>query len=82
MITALVRKKNVDSTWGNKKKGREKPNITLLEVVKNDMSIKWVTESIILDKIEWWKTIHVTNPNWSVRSQHVGIMWKSWCGSY
>lgn len=56
------------------KKGREKPKITLLEVVKNDMSIKWVTESIILDKIECWKTIHVTNPNWSVRSQNVGIM--------
>lgn len=56
------------------KKGREKPKITLLEVVKNDMSIKWVTESIILDKIECWKTIGVTNPNWSVRSQNVGIM--------
>ena len=43
------------------KKGRGRPKITLVEVVKNDMLIKEVTESIALDEIEWWKIIHVVD---------------------
>ena len=41
------------------KKGRRRPKITLVEVLKNDVLIKEVTESIALDEIEWWKIIHV-----------------------
>jgi hypothetical protein len=34
--------------------------------IKNDMSIKKVTESITLDRIEWWKTIYVADLDKSV----------------
>ena len=34
------------------KKGRGSPKITLEEVIKNDMSIREVTESMTLDRIE------------------------------
>ena len=43
------------------KKGRGKPKITLVEVVKKDMSIKEVTESMTLDRIECRKSIHVAD---------------------
>ena len=36
-------------------KGRERPNITIVEVVKNDMSIKKVIESMTLDRTKWHK---------------------------
>ena len=42
------------------KKGRRRPKITLV-VVKNDVLIKEVTESIALDEIEWWKIIYVVD---------------------
>ena len=50
-------------SWFNlmERKGRWRPKITLVEVVKNDMLIKEVTESIALDEIEWWKIIHVVD---------------------
>ena len=32
---------------------RGRLNITLVEVIKKDMLIKKVTESMILDRIEW-----------------------------
>lgn len=50
----------VDSSWG-KKKGRERPQIKLVEVVKKDMSIKEVTKSMVLDIIEWRKRIYVVD---------------------
>jgi hypothetical protein len=43
------------------KKGRERLKITLIEIVKNDMSIEELTENMILDRIEWWKKIHVAD---------------------
>ena len=45
------------------KKGRGRPKITLVEVLKKGMSIKEVTEIMALDIIEWRKKIHVTDPN-------------------
>ena len=36
-------------------KDRERIKITLVEVVKNDMSIKEATEKMTLDMIEWRK---------------------------
>ena len=36
-------------------------SLILLEVVKKNMSIKEVTKSMILDKIEWQKWIHEPN---------------------
>lgn len=49
---------------GGTKKGRDKDQITLTEVVKNDMLIKVVLESMISHKIEWQKGIHVID-GWS-----------------
>ena len=43
------------------KKGRGKPKITLVEVVKKYMSIKEVIESMTLDRIECRKSIHVAD---------------------
>ena len=45
------------------KKCRGRPKITLIEVIKNNMSIKEVIERLTLDKIKWRKRIHITNPN-------------------
>lgn len=45
------------------KKGRRRPKIILLEVVKKDMSIKKVTKIMTLNRIEWRTRIHVANPN-------------------
>ena len=44
-------------------KGRERPKITSVEVVKDDISIKEVTKSMTSNKIEKRKRIHVTNPD-------------------
>ena len=44
------------------KRGIGKPKITLVEVIKEDVSIKEVTKKITLDRIEWRKRIHV-EPN-------------------
>ena len=47
------------------KRYRERPKITLVEEVKNGIVIKEITKSTILNKIEWWRRIHVANSNWS-----------------
>ena len=47
-----------------KKKSRGRPKITLGEVVKNDMWIKDVIESMILGRIEWRKRIYVVDPDY------------------
>ena len=39
------------------------PKITLVEVIKMDMSIKRVTKNMILNKVEWRQRIHITNLN-------------------
>ena len=49
-----VRKSEFIQVKGTKK-GRGRPKITLVEVIKNDMSIKEVTQCMTLDGIEWWK---------------------------
>ena len=46
-----------------KKKGRKRPKRTLVKVIKNDMSINKVTKSMILDRIEWRRRMHVANSN-------------------
>ena len=43
------------------KKGRERPQIKLVEVVKKDISINEVTKSMVLDIIEWRKRIYVVD---------------------
>ena len=45
------------------KKGRGRPEITLVEIINWDGSNKELKESMNLDKIEWRKIIHVTDPN-------------------
>ena len=45
------------------KRYRERPKITLIEEVKNGIVIKEITKSTILNKIEWWRRIHVANSN-------------------
>ena len=61
MINAQIRKSELIQVEGMKRDiGR--PKITLVEVIKEDMSIKEVTKKITLDRIEWRKRIHV-EPN-------------------
>ena len=43
------------------KKGRGRPKITLVEVIKKDMSIRKVTKSMTSNRIKWRKRIHVAN---------------------
>ncbi len=64
-INALVRKSELIQVKRTKK-GEGRPKITLIEVVKNDMLINNITESMTLDRIEWRKRIHVTNPDYFV----------------
>ena len=45
------------------KKGRKRPKRTLVKVIKNDMSIKGVSENMTLDRVEWRQRIHMTDPN-------------------
>ena len=61
-INELVRKSELIQVEGTKK-GKRRPKITLIEVIKNNMSIKEVIERLTLDKIKWRKRIHITNPN-------------------
>ena len=61
MINAQIRKSELIQVEGMKR-GIGKPKITLVEVIKEDMSIKEVTKKITLDRIEWRKRIHV-EPN-------------------
>jgi len=44
-------------------RGRGRPKIALVELIKNDMSIKEVTKSMTLHRIEWWKRFYVADPN-------------------
>ena len=44
------------------KKGRGRPKITLVEIIKKDMSIRKVTKSMTSNIIKWRKRIHVANP--------------------
>ena len=46
-------------------KGRGRPKITLLAVVKKDVSIKEVTKAMTVDRIECKKRIHMAIPNLS-----------------
>ena len=48
VINALVRKSDYIQVE-RRKKGRGRPKITLVKIVKNDVSIKEVTLSVILD---------------------------------
>ena len=65
MINITVRNEEwVDSEKMNKK-GRERPKIALVEVIKKGMSIKEVyrLQSMTLDIIEWQKRIHLPDLN-------------------
>ena len=43
------------------KRGKERPKITLVEIVKMNILVKEVTKNMILDRIEWWRKIHVVD---------------------
>ncbi len=61
----LIGKRNgliVIQVEGTKERGG-RPKTTLIEIIKNYMSMKEITESITTDRIEWLKRIHVINPN-------------------
>ena len=44
------------------KKDRRRQKITLVDIIKNDTSIKGVTKNITLDRVEWRQKIYMTNP--------------------
>ena len=58
----MIRKSELIQVEGTKK-GRGRPKITLVDVVKKDMSIKEVTEAMTTDRIECKKRIHMAIPN-------------------
>jgi hypothetical protein len=60
VINAPVRMSELIQVEGTESRGR--PKITLI-VVKNDMSIKKIRESMISNRIKWQKIILVGNPN-------------------
>ena len=45
------------------KRGRGRPKITLVELIKKEMLIKELKRSMIMDMLEWWRRKHVANPN-------------------
>ncbi len=51
VINVLVRNNELIQVEGTKK-GRVRQKTTLIEVVKNDLSIKKITENMILDRTE------------------------------
>ena len=60
VTNALVKKSKLIQVEGTKN-GRVSQKITLVELVKNDMSINEVIETMISDRIEWRKRMHVTD---------------------
>ena len=63
VINASVRQSEMIQVEGTKKKGRGRPIITLVEVVKKNVSIKEVREVMTSERIEWRKRIHMTDTN-------------------
>ena len=60
VTNALVRKRKFIFVEGTKK-GRGRPKLTLVKVIKIDMSIKGVLENMTL--VEWRQRIHMADPN-------------------
>ena len=61
VTNAPIRKSEFIQVEG-KKKGRGRPKITLVEVIKNDMLIKGVIENMTLDRVEWRQRIKYDQP--------------------
>ena len=61
-INVLIRKSELIQVEETQK-GRGRPKITLVDVVKKDKSIKEVTEVMTMDRIERKKRIHKAIPN-------------------
>ena len=61
VTNAPIRKSEFIQVEG-KKKGRGRPKITLVEVIKNDMLIKGVIENMTLDRVEWRQRIQYDQP--------------------
>lgn len=53
----------MDSTQLNKRKSRGRHEITLIEVVKKETSIKEAAKSMTSDGIKWQKKIYVISRN-------------------
>ena len=60
-IHALVRKSDLIQV-NRMKRGKERPKITLVEIVEMNILVKEVTKNMILDRIEWWRKMHVVDP--------------------
>ena len=61
VINAPVRKSELIQVEGMKK-GRGRPKIILVQVIKKDMTIKEVTKSMTIDRVEWRNRIHMADP--------------------
>ena len=60
VTNVLIKKSKLIQVEGTKNGGVSQ-KITLVELVKNDMSINEVIETMISDRIEWRKRMHVTD---------------------
>ena len=61
VTNAPIRKSELAQVEGMKK-SRGRPKITLIEVIKMEMSIKGVIKSMTLDRVEWRKIIYMVDP--------------------
>ena len=61
VIIALVKKSELIQVEVMKK-GRGRPKIILVQVIKKDMTIKEVTKSMTIDRVEWRNRIHMADP--------------------
>ena len=47
---------------GQVKRAQRRPKITWMEVIRQDIEAKGLSECILLDRNEWRKLIHVPDP--------------------
>ena len=45
-------------------RGRGWPKLTIDAVIKNDMIVLNLNEYLALDRVQWYKKIHVADSNW------------------
>ena len=60
-LDALVRKSDFLTIHGNAR-GRGRPKLTWIEIIKKDITICNLSVNLALNRIEWRKQIHVADP--------------------
>ena len=61
-INAPVRKSDAIHVEGNDARGRGRPKLIWIEIIKKDLVWCGLTDIMTLDRVKWRNMIHVTNP--------------------